>query len=315
MSAIRVHLPQPRKRPNSSNESGVGLYSAIPTSSRGQAEPEENVVSDRFADTYTQKKSRTGRMSHLGSTRGASQGLLGDFARGLKQGFATKMVKQQPSRRKRFKGCSEIVEENIATSCIFSNSKANRDVLGNHENLASKSDAAPDKVFIHKVVDVSIPCSSTECSSTECSSTESSLTNRGVLPIVPSVHMVDGVIMIDEASMVFVPDAKSKDLEKSDSVYDESARVTSASYSKRTSPMKWNINDTVKFYHSLRQFGTDFAIMQHIFPGRTRRQIKNKYAKEQTAHPELISRIFNSRGRKGGDSTLSNRRHFVQKQS
>ena len=75
--------------------------------------------------------------------------------------------------------------------------------------------------------------------------------------IVPTVHMVD-VILINQASMVFVPEANTTELEQSNISEDGQNRVTSASYSRRTPAMRWSVKDTRKFYDLLRQFGTNF---------------------------------------------------------
>jgi hypothetical protein len=115
-------------------------------------------------------------------------------------------------------------------------------------------------------------------------------------PIVPTVHMVDGVIMINQASMVFVPEAKTTELEHSNAPEDaRQARVTSASYAKRTAPLRWDVEETRRFYKALRQFGTDFAMIQQLFPERTRRQIKSKFVKEYKTMPKLVDRMLGVR--------------------
>ena len=110
-------------------------------------------------------------------------------------------------------------------------------------------------------------------------------------PIVPRVHMVNGVVMINEDSMLFIPEAKVDDLKRSNAIDEAQSRVTSASYSKRTVSLRWDVQDTLKFYRLLRRFGANFAMIQRSFPDRTRRQIKNKYAKELSTHPSLIYRV------------------------
>ena len=58
--------------------------------------------------------------------------------------------------------------------------------------------------------------------------------------IVPTVHMVDGKILINQASMVFVPEANNR-IEQSNISEDGQNRVTSASYSRRTPAMRWSV--------------------------------------------------------------------------
>lgn len=40
---------------------------------------------------------------------------------------------------------------------------------------------------------------------------------------------------------------------------------------------------------ALRQFGTDFEMLQCLFPGRSRRQMKAKFKKEERLNPDLIT--------------------------
>jgi hypothetical protein len=46
---------------------------------------------------------------------------------------------------------------------------------------------------------------------------------------------------------------------------------------------------------ALRQFGTDFTTMELMFPGtRDRRQLKNKFKKEERERPNLVYRYLDS---------------------
>ncbi|XP_054813271.1 transcription factor TFIIIB component B'' [Prosopis cineraria] len=60
---------------------------------------------------------------------------------------------------------------------------------------------------------------------------------------------------------------------------------------------KWSKQDTELFYEAVRQFGTDFSMIQQLFPGRTRHQIKLKYKQEERQHPLLLSDAVNNRGK------------------
>eukprot|EP01018_Ginkgo_biloba_P038265 Gb_01967 [translate_table: standard] len=53
----------------------------------------------------------------------------------------------------------------------------------------------------------------------------------------------------------------------------------------RTPVERWSKSDTELFYKAMQQFGTNFAMIQHLFPGRTRRQVKAKFKKEERQHP------------------------------
>ncbi len=81
------------------------------------------------------------------------------------------------------------------------------------------------------------------------------------------------------------------------------AQITSASYARREAAIKWEEAETEKFYNALRLFGTDFSLMERIFPGRTRRQLKLKFKREERNSPEKIDYAMKNRkpGR-GADS-------------
>ncbi|CAN6467346.1 unnamed protein product [Victoria cruziana] len=66
------------------------------------------------------------------------------------------------------------------------------------------------------------------------------------------------------------------------------------SYMKRTPSHRWSDADTELFYKALQQFGTDFEMIQKLFPGRTRHQVKLKYKKEERKHPlQLADALVN----------------------
>jgi hypothetical protein len=52
--------------------------------------------------------------------------------------------------------------------------------------------------------------------------------------------------------------------------------------------------DINSLFQALRQCGTDFSLMQAFFPRRTRKQLKNKFFREEGHHPELIKATLNS---------------------
>jgi len=50
----------------------------------------------------------------------------------------------------------------------------------------------------------------------------------------------------------------------------------------------WTIQLTDRFYDCLRKFGTDFMIIAKCFPGRTRREIKAKFVREERDDPDRV---------------------------
>ncbi|KAI3931704.1 hypothetical protein MKW92_050437 [Papaver armeniacum] len=68
-------------------------------------------------------------------------------------------------------------------------------------------------------------------------------------------------------------------------------------FMKRTAKQSWSQQDTELFYEGIRQFGTDFAMIQQLFPGRTRHQVKLKYKKEEKQHPQRLSDALTNRSK------------------
>ena len=63
--------------------------------------------------------------------------------------------------------------------------------------------------------------------------------------------------------------------------------VTSSSYMHRSPSTAWAEADTMAFFEALRKHGTDFTLIASIFPNRNRRQIKNKFKREEKERPEV----------------------------
>ncbi len=208
---------------------------------------------------------------------------VGDFIKGLRDGEPTQAVRDREASRKRRRGKSGDEEKNDGSQ--------NNDSSGSASSKAPSTDGFNRRSVDSKSVDTSVAGSTASPGYSEdtekgSSATVSSPQNRN---IVPTVHMVDGNIVINQASMVFVPEANNTALEESNTAEDNHNRVTSASYSRRTPAMRWTVKDTRKFYDLLRQFGPNFAIIEDYFPQRTRRQIKNKFIKEEIQNRKLIN--------------------------
>lgn len=68
-------------------------------------------------------------------------------------------------------------------------------------------------------------------------------------------------------------------------------------YMQKEPRARWSKPDTERFYEAIRQFGTDMSMIQQLFPGRTRHQIKLKYKNEERRHPMKINEAVASRGK------------------
>ena len=55
----------------------------------------------------------------------------------------------------------------------------------------------------------------------------------------------------------------------------------------------------------MRQFGSDISMIQQLFPGRTRTQIKLKYKKEERQHPLRLHEALTTRAKGKVLSSLS----------
>jgi len=64
---------------------------------------------------------------------------------------------------------------------------------------------------------------------------------------------------------------------------------------KRTKNEKWKSDDTEKFYKNLSIYGCNFALLAALFRGRSRKQLKNKFKKEERENPKLIKEALTKR--------------------
>ncbi|XP_021762906.1 uncharacterized protein LOC110727633 [Chenopodium quinoa] len=67
------------------------------------------------------------------------------------------------------------------------------------------------------------------------------------------------------------------------------------SFMTKETRARWTKQDTELFYQSLSQFGSDLSMIQQLFPGRTRHQIKLKYKKEERQNPMRVHDALTSR--------------------
>jgi transcription factor TFIIIB component B'' len=94
----------------------------------------------------------------------------------------------------------------------------------------------------------------------------------------PGLEIVNGQMVIRALEIGGVDSDEDDDREE----VDEESGVTStySSFTDRTRTERWGIEETRRFYRGLQQCGTDFSLMLTQFPGRTQKQLKNKFRKE-----------------------------------
>ena len=107
--------------------------------------------------------------------------------------------------------------------------------------------------------------------------------------MTPQVLVVDGQIVINEKSLtVNAAVERATALSDFTRVEESGTKLNSATYANYTKAEKWTAEDTEFFFQALAQFGTDFSLIQRLFPGRTRRQIKKKYLVEDKTNARRV---------------------------
>jgi len=110
-------------------------------------------------------------------------------------------------------------------------------------------------------------------------------------PAGPQVEIINGKIVIRESSLV-VNNDPTGDEEYEEVTEGIHATATYSSFLKRRKSIVWGFEETRIFYNCLRQCGTEFSMMQAFFPGRTRKQLKKKFYREEKEHPELVKQAL-----------------------
>lgn len=113
------------------------------------------------------------------------------------------------------------------------------------------------------------------------------------------VQVVGGQIRVNDASLTAEAQAKQV-FTRVDA--EDTATVNSFSFMKRLASKRWAANDTELFYTALSQFGTDFSLIAHLFPGRARRHLKNKFQKESRVNPKRVDAALRATQSSGAKS-------------
>ncbi len=104
----------------------------------------------------------------------------------------------------------------------------------------------------------------------------------------PQVEIRDGKIVLKESSLIVQETAVVTEGEFEEIVEGTHATATYRSFQRKQRHDRWGLEETRHFFAALRQCGTEFSLMQSFFPGRTRRQLKLKFMREEREHPELV---------------------------
>ncbi|XP_076055415.1 uncharacterized protein LOC143033805 [Oratosquilla oratoria] len=107
----------------------------------------------------------------------------------------------------------------------------------------------------------------------------------------------DGKIILDEKSLTIkTTAAKNRDkILSSTKVVEENVDNTSKYglwTKKRKRSTEWTMKETARFYKALSTVGTDFSLMETLFPWRSRSELKTKFKKEERISWDLVDRAL-----------------------
>lgn len=101
----------------------------------------------------------------------------------------------------------------------------------------------------------------------------------------------DGRILLDQESQHLDRHAnnKAEDTPVSTREIDRySTIINSYSFSTKERQERWTEAETLQFYQALSVWGTDFNLISHMFPTRSRHQIKTKFKYEEKRNPTKV---------------------------
>lgn len=183
--------------------------------------------------------------------------------------------------------------------------EARREFLHKHGNKAPDRNKLTmyDLIYYNPVTnpmksqDESVPRSRREsvCSINDTVEQEEENVDEPVAMPVPQVKVgPDGQLIIDEQSLVIEQTGTKKGREalaNSNVVIDE-GRISNGFYKRPRKSKDWPKWETLRFYTALNTIGTDFLLMQSLFPNRSRQEIKLKFKKEEKLNRPLVEKAL-----------------------
>jgi transcription factor TFIIIB component B'' len=134
---------------------------------------------------------------------------------------------------------------------------------------------------------------STPAPTQESGGESSSTPSRPLTEGAPQFQIIDGQIVVNQSTLQFDRHAAAarEAGELEEEIEDDfTHHTTSNTYMKKVQkPNHWNEIETETFYRGLRMFGTDFALLCKMFPGKNRRHVKLKFNREERAHPAKVN--------------------------
>jgi len=123
----------------------------------------------------------------------------------------------------------------------------------------------------------------------------------------PQVRVIDGQVVLDEASLVVEPTMQNRDQGDFPSMDRDNGDkpVTSYTYMRRKNHAdRWTDEEDKAFYECLSYWGTDLSMVSKCFPTRAYKQIKAKLLREEKTHPTKVKNAIMKRARCGTHSCL-----------
>ena len=114
------------------------------------------------------------------------------------------------------------------------------------------------------------------------------------LAVAPQVHVVNGIIVINEESLT-LPAPSSIPSPFPLLAESPAGRFTSSTFLRHTATAPWTASETSLFYRALSAFGTDFTLISLMMKGRDRGQVKRKYKKEERENGRLLEEALKRR--------------------
>ncbi|KAK0181650.1 hypothetical protein PV327_003918 [Microctonus hyperodae] len=112
---------------------------------------------------------------------------------------------------------------------------------------------------------------------------------------VPQVKVgPDGQLILDEQSLVIENTGVKESREElaNQAVIFEDNDFGNGFYKRRKKTKEWPEWETIKFYKALNIVGTDFLLMQSLFPKRSRQELKVKFKKEERMNRLLVEKAL-----------------------
>ncbi|CAB3228907.1 unnamed protein product [Arctia plantaginis] len=109
---------------------------------------------------------------------------------------------------------------------------------------------------------------------------------------VPQIKLgPNGEIILDEQSLV-IKQSEKRTVSSSVVIEGSWTGLGSGRYKRGPRTAEWNNAETVRFYRALAALGTDFMLMERLFPGRTRRDLKLKFKKEERVNAAQVDKAL-----------------------